>query len=213
MALAETTLSSACGAGDSKIVVASATSVAAGRLLVIDQEVMQVTKAYVTASTTVPVLRGQGGTAQVAHVVTARVVHGDAADFGNPGAGVAVNYPPAGRARLLTSVTATPSTLTLAPAGVDHVVVLNGSAAITLTIPVPTKDKDGDLLIIVNNTGAAHIPTFTGGLGGAGTSYDAVTFNATGKLALLCIACDETWNSICAPGMGGTVTNIIGSIA
>lgn len=213
MAFAETTLSSACGANDKVLVLASATSVAVGRLLRIDDEMFKVTKDYDGTSTTVPVIRGQEGTAQLAHVVTARVVHGTAADWGANGAGSAVTYPPAGRSRVLTSITATPSTLTLAPAGVDQIVVLNSSAAITLTIPVPTKDKDGDFLFIVNNTGAAHVPTFTGGLGGAGTSYDAVTFNATGKLFLMALACDETWQSVCAPAMGGTVTNIIGSIA
>lgn len=213
MAFAETTLASACSITDSVLTVASATSIAAGRIIVCDGEIMQVTKGYVTASTQVPVLRGQLGSKTDAHVVTARIVHGDAADFGAIGAGSNVNYPTAGRTRVITSITATPSTLTLAPGGVDQIVVLNGSAAITLTIPVPTKDKDGDFLYIVNNTGAAHVPTFTGGLGGAGTNYDAVTFNATGKLFLMALACDETWQSVCAPGMGGTVTNIIGSIA
>lgn len=212
MALAETTLSSAQGANDKTAVVASATSIVSGRLLLIDGEVEQVTKDYDGSSTTVPVLRGQNGTAQVAHVASARVTHGNAADFGNPGAGTAVNFMPAGRARLLESITAT-STLTLAPSGTDHVVVLNGTSVITLTIPVPTKDKDGDRLTIIANGAAAHVPTFTGGLGGAGSSYDAVTFNGTGTLALEVMACNEVWCAICQPAMGGTVTNIIGSIA
>src|SRR5438094_6161812 len=64
MALATTTLSSACAQGDVSIVVASATSVAAGRLIVIDQEEMQVAQSY-SSGTTVPVLRGRDGSAQV----------------------------------------------------------------------------------------------------------------------------------------------------
>lgn len=212
MALAETTLSSAVAVSDTVINVASATSVAAGRIIVCDGEVMQVTKGYVTAATAVPVTRGQAGTVTAAHASSARVVHGEATDFGASGAGVSVNYPPAGRSRLVTSVSAT-GTLALAAAGVDQVVVLNGSGAITLTIPVPTKDKDGDRLTIVSNTGAAHVPTFTGGLGGAGASYDAITFNATGTMALEVIACNEVWCMAAAPALTGTVTNITAGVA
>jgi hypothetical protein len=69
--------------------------------------------------------------------------------------------------------------LTLPPAGSDLVVILNGTAAITLTVPVPTKDMDGTELTIVSNGAAAHVPTFTGGVGAAGSSYDAFTFNST----------------------------------
>lgn len=211
MALAETTLSSACSLLDSSVVLASASSIAAGRILVIDGEQMEVSKAW-TSGTTVPVLRGKGGTAQAAHVTSARVVHGDAADFGNPGASTSVNYPPAGRARLLTSVTAT-SDLALAPAGVDHVVTLNGTSVITLTIPVPTKDKDGDRLTLMGNGAAAHVLTFTGGLGGAGGSYDILTVNATKPVAFEAIACNEVWLGIVAVPAAGTVTDITGTVS
>ena len=57
MALVSTTLGGACTVTDTSLLVASATSVAAGRYLRIDGETMIVTKAYVVASTTVPVLR------------------------------------------------------------------------------------------------------------------------------------------------------------
>jgi hypothetical protein len=212
MALAETTLGSACTAGAKTITVASATSIGVGTLLKIEDELFRATKAYVVGSTEVPVTRGLGGNAQVEHPSGARVTHGTAADFGNPGVGTPVSFPPAGRARVVTSVSAT-GTLTLAPAGVDHVVILNGTSVITLTIPVPGKDKDGDRLTVVANGAAAHVPTFTGGLGGAGSGYDAVTFNGTGTIALEVIACNELWVMATAPAMGGTVTNIIGSIA
>lgn len=212
MALAETTLGAAVTVNDNVITLASATSVAAGRILICDGEVMQVTKAYVTAATQVPVLRGQLGTVTAAHVSSARVVHGDAADFGAAGAGVSVNYPPAGRSRQTNSITATTATLSLAPAGVDHYVTLNGTAAITLTIPVPTKDKDGDLLVIMSNGAAAHVPTFTGGIGGAAGSYDAFTFNATGTLALMAIACNEVWVMVAAIPVAGTVANVTATI-
>lgn len=210
MALAETTLSSAIVAGDDKIVVASATSITAGRVLRIDQEWFIVQKDYVSG-TTIPVRGGQFGSNRTAHVVTAQVIHGDASDFDTPGAGQVTNAP-AIRATYITSVTAT-GTLVHAPAGSDHRVILNGTSVITLTVPVPTLDMDGDVLWITSNGAAAHVPTFTGGLGGAGTSYDAITNNATGKGAWVVIAANETWQIIQAPALTGTVTNITGGIA
>ena len=212
MALAETTLSSAVTAGATSIVVASATSVSAGRIIQIGGEMMKVTKAY-SSGTTVPVLRGQMGTSQVAHVASERVVHGDAADFAVT-VGVFSPYSPSSRARRIVSYTGTTAaTCALPTPGEDLVVVMNGSAINTLTVPVPTKDLDGCTITFVNSAGAAHILTFTGGLGGAGSSYDVVTLNATGTCAMQVIACNEVWCPIFAPPMGGTVTNIIGSIA
>jgi hypothetical protein len=211
MAFAETTLSAAVAVGDKSIVVASATSVAAGRFVRVDDEIMEVTKEYVSG-TTVPVLRAREGTAQVAHVASARVIHGLATDFSSPGPGSDISFPPAGRVRQVVSVSAT-STLTLPPAGTDLVVVINTTGAVTLTVPVPTKDMDGTILYFVNSGAAAHVPTFTGGLGGAGTSYDALTFNATGRIAFSVIACDEVWCAFTGPAWTGTVTNITAGIA
>lgn len=210
MALATTTLSAAVAQADNVIVVASATSVAAGRLIIIDQEVMQVVQSYVSG-TTVGVLRGRDGTAQVAHKVTANVTHGLGSDFSLPGAQGEATYVTQ-RPILCTSITAT-STLTLPPAGCDLRVILNGTAAITLTIPVPTKDMDFCKLTIISNGAAAHIPTFTGGVGGAGNNYDAFTFNSTGTLALEAYAANGAWAMPAAPGITGTVTNITAGVA
>lgn len=212
MALATTTLSSAVTVNDNSIVVASATSVAAGRFVIIDQELMKVGASYVSG-TTVPVLRGQDGTAVAAHVVTANVTHGLASDFPNPGAGTVAVYQAAGRSRLITSITATTATLTLAPAGTDHLVILNGTNAITLTIPVPTKEMDGNMLWVVSNGVAAHVPTFTGGLGGVGAGYTALTVAAGANLCILCIACDGAWNIPSGPAWTGTVTKVTAGIA
>jgi hypothetical protein len=210
MALATTTLSSAVALTDNVIVVASATSVAAGRLVIIDQEIMQVVQSY-TSGTTVGVLRGRDGSATVAHKVTANVTHGLASDFALAGAQSFATYQTQ-RPVLCQSITAT-STLTLPPSGCDLRVILNGTAAITLTIPVPTKDMDFCKLTIISNGAAQHIPTFTGGLGGAGTSYDAITFNATGTLALEAYAANGLWTMPAGPALTGTVTNITAGIA
>jgi len=209
MALASTTLSVACAVGDTSIVVASATSIAVGRLIVVDQEVMQVSAAW-TSGTTIPVLRGRDGTAVVAHKVTAAVLHGNAADFSGPAAGSVVTYPTV-RPVLVQSYSAT-GTMTLPPPGCDLRVILNGTSVITLTIPVPTRDLDGTNLVIISNGAAAHVPTFSSGLGGAGSSYDAITNNATGQFALSVYAAGGYWCIPQAPGITGTVTNITGGI-
>jgi hypothetical protein len=209
MALVETTLSSAVSAGAREIVVASATSVAAGRIIQIGDEIMQVTKAY-SSGTTVPVLRGQMGSWQAAHPASQRVVHGDAADFGT--AFSFSPYTPTGRSRRVISYTGTTAqTCELPKPGEDLVVIMNGSALNTLTVPVPTKDLDGCTITFMDATAAAHAITFTGGLGGAGSSYDVVTFNGTGANALVVIACNELWRLISVTT--GTLTNAVPALA
>jgi len=210
MALAETTLSSAVALTDKSIVVASATSVVAGRLLQVGGEVMQVTKDY-SSGTTLYVLRGQNGTAQYAHPASTRVVHGDAADFASNSIGQATTYPIVGRTRNVVNYSAT-GTMVLPKPGEDLLVVLNGTA-ITLTIPVPTLDLDGCMLYFVNSAGAAHVLTFTGGLGGASTSYDVLTLNATGTVAFSAIACNQVWCGMCGIPVAGTVTNVTATLA
>lgn len=210
MSLATTTLSVAVGLTDKQIVVASATSLAAGRYLLVDQEMMRVAQDYVSG-TTANVLRGQDGTVTAAHKITANVTHGFAIDFAAAAPQTSTTYP-LQRAVQLVSVTAT-STLALPSPGTDMRVVLNGTTIITLTIPVPTKDMDGTELTIVSNGAAAHVPTFTGGLGGSGAGYTAFTFNASKPVALKVIACNGVWVALTGPAWSGTVTNLVGSIA
>ena len=210
MALATTTLSSAVAVAATSVVVASATSFAAGRLVLVDQEVMQVAQNY-TSGTTVDVLRGVNGSAPVTHVVTSNVTHGDATDFSTAASQEIIGYQ-ASRATVISSITAT-GTLPLPKAGTDARVILNGTSVIALTIPVPTKDMDGTVLTIVGTGAAGHTLTFTGGLSGAGTSYDVVTTNSTAPIALTAIACNGLWNSFVATPMAGTVTNITGTVA
>jgi len=209
MALVTTTLSTAVAVADTTIVVASATSVSAGRLILIDQEMMKVIQSYVSG-TTVGVLRGLDGSATVAHKVTANVTHGAATDFSTPASQEVVTYA-ASRAVVVQSITAT-SSLTLPAAGTDLRVVLNGTSVITLTVPVPTKDMDGTILTIVGNGAAAHVLTFTGGLSGAGSSYDIVTVNATAPIAIQVVACNALWVAVAAIPIAGTVTNVTGTI-
>jgi hypothetical protein len=215
MALAETTLSSACAQADRNIVVASATSFAADRLVRVGGEVMRVAKNY-TSGTTIPVLRGQAGTVVPAfsHPASARVVHGDAADFSDGGVASSAPFAPAAPARRIVQYTGTTAaTCALPKPGEDLVVIMNGSAINTLTVPVPTKDLDGAVITFVNSAAAAHVITFTGGLSGAGSSYDVVTLNATGQVAFSVVAANEVWVALAAIPIAGTVTNLTGTVA
>jgi hypothetical protein len=211
MALATTTLGAAITASAGELTVASATSIAAGRFLLIGREMMQVTKGYVAASTTVPVLRGVGGTAARAHAITATVTHGAPDDFQTPGA-QAVTTQPTVRPWKTESFTGTPNTFVL-PAGGENVhVILNSTTADTFTVPVPTADMNGTFLLISSNGVAQHLLTFTGGLSGAGASYDVITINATAPASFLFVAVDSLWHSVCGAAVGGTTTNIAGVI-
>ncbi len=210
MALATTTLSSAVALTDNVIVVASAASAAAGRLVLVDQEVMQIVQSYSTG-TTIGVLRGRDGSATAAHKVTANVTHGLASDFALPSPTTNVTYQ-VQRATLETSITAATSTLPLPPAGCDMRVILNAAVAITLTIPVPTKDMDNNVLLISSNGVAQHVLTFTGGLSGAGSSYDQITVNATAPASFSFVAVNGLWQAICGPAVSGTTTAIAGVI-
>ncbi len=207
-----TTLSVAVSADDNQVVVASATSMAPGILLKVDQEFMVIQQSYSTG-TTVPVRRGQFGTKTVAHPVTAGVTYGAAAsDFGQPGFAALVQAPSAGRARYIKSRTATETFTDFIP-GSDTTVVINGTSVVALTFAAPTADQEGDELNVISNGVAAHTLTFTGGLSGAGASYDVITINATAPAAFKFVATNKLWFAYCGPAMGGTVTNIIGSVA
>lgn len=213
MALTRTTLSVAVAVEDTVIVVASATGFAANSIVRIDQEFMVVQKNY-SSGTTIPVRRGQMGSKNSAHVITAGVVVGTAADdYDAAGAGVTVNNPISGRARYITSITADNSTVTHAPAGSDHVVVLNSTSVINLTVPVPTTDMDGDLLTIISNGVAAHVVTYTGGFGGVGSGYTALTVASGAKCCFQTMAINGNWNVISAPAWTGTVTKVTAGLA
>ena len=212
MALTTTTLNGAITANDALIRVTSGTGFAKGEYLRVDDEMMlQTADADSAATTLIPVMRGVNGTAAKAHVTSANVTVGTGSEFTGDSVATASSYPLAGRQRRVISKSTT-YTVELMP-GIDQTLVLNGTTIIAVTIPVPTKDMDGDELNIVSNGAAAHTLTFTGGLSGAGSSYDVVTINATAPSAFKVVACNALWVAYCQPPMGGTVTNIIGSLA
>lgn len=211
MALAKTTLSAAVAASDNVINLTSATSVSAGRLILVDNEWMKVQSSYVSG-TAIPVLRGINGSVQGAHVATANAIHGDAADFVNPPAQspVAVNAP-LSRVRDVKSYSAA-GAIDLPSAGSDRVAILNGTSALAMTLANPGKDNDGDILFIVGNGKAAHTVTYTAGFGNTGSSYDVATFTGNGQCSLMLVAANEIW-MLCGAPQAGTVTNMAITIA
>ena len=207
MALATTTLSSACTATATTIVVASATSMAANRLVIIDGERMYVTANYITG-TTVPVLRGRDGTATAAHVVTSNVIHGLSSDFPTPAAGVADAVLQAGQVTVaLTSMT-TSGAIAFVANIQQQTFVLNGTSVVAATLANPTTDMDGVLLIVVGNGKAAHTVTYTAGLGNIGASADVITFNASGSQGIWLIACGGFWTGL---GMVAGAASVAGA--
>jgi hypothetical protein len=217
VATTDTTLSAAVARDDTSILVASLSNFAANDIAKIDGEVMKVVSVPSAATIPVPVIRGIQGTAQVAHVSGARVIRGATptaagSDWGDPPVGnVALFAGP--RAFTKTSISAT-STLTLPKPGEELLVALNGTSAITLTIPVPTEDMDGTILWIASNGVAQHLLTFTGGLNGAGASYDIITINATAPAVVgPFMAINGLWMLAVAAPLSGTTTAIAAAIA
>jgi hypothetical protein len=158
MALNRTTLSGAVAIGDTTIGVASATGVAAGSYIRIDQEILRIGLGYVAASLSVPVSRGQDGTVAQAHPITAGVVIGTGSDFTLPAPSTVVNYPIAGRGVTIGSTT-TAGAIPFPTDGTDLRYILNGVVALAMTLAVPTVDLDGTILTIVGNGKAAHTVT------------------------------------------------------
>jgi len=211
MALANTYLSAAITATDKTIAVNSATSMAAGRLIRVDDEMMKVSNDYVSASTTVPVIRGILTTKAGAHVASAVVTHGAASDFDSAPAQA---LGPAVYVRVTRVVSYSASgAIALPTQGEDLRVVLLGTDALAMTIADPGRDIEGAKLTILAAGAAAHTLTFASGLSGASTSYDVITENGNAIVGHDFYACGGYWICPANVPMAGTVTNITGTVA
>jgi len=217
MALVATTLGAACSATATKIVVASATSIAKGYQIKIDGEIMIVSKAYVAGSTTVPVLRGQDGGNVFAHPITSAVYHGAVSDseWSSQAPQTSTNFPIAGKAATYTSYSAS-GAITLPTPGSDAFAVLNAvsTTVLEMTVALPSKAQDGCRLTIASRNGTgAHTITFAGRLNGAGSgNYTIYTFPASTNMIEV-VALDEFWYVKSAPAWTGTVTLLVGGIS
>jgi hypothetical protein len=206
MALVHTTLSAACAASDTSIVVTLATGFSAGYLVRIGDEQMRITSAYVSG-TTIPVIRGQEGTAVVAHAVTTGVVCGIASDWATVvGAQTAVQYPLAGKARRISTYGAA-GAIALPTAGTDEVAVINGTSALAMTLAAPSKDIDSTVLFIIGDGKAAHTVTAAGGFGAGSTGYTVGTFDTNAQCGITLMAMNSVWVPISSP-LSGTLTGM-----
>lgn len=210
MALTTTTASSAIGASDKFIVVASATGFAAGNLIRVDNEIMRVSKAYVSGTTITLDGRGLDGTAQVAHPVSTNVTTGLPTDFPIPGVGGPANAYPS-QPSLDIAYYSTAGAITLPTAGRDMLAVLNGTTILAMTLASPTKEMDGCKLYVTNGGKAAHTVTLTAGFGANTTNSDVITFNASQSGGFFAIAANGVWNliqvvagaaTVAGPGLG-----------
>ena len=216
MAFTTTTLSAAMAITDTQIKVTSATGFAANQYVKIDEEFMKIVSSYVSG-TTIPVIRGQNGSVVIAHatstnVVTDAISQTASSDWGNPNSTVITAYALSARRRKIVAYGAA-GAISLPLAGEDIIAVINGTSALAMTVAAPTKDIDGSILYIAGNGAANHTITFTGGLSGAGTSYDVITVNSTAPIVVMAMAINGLWNSMVATPMAGTVTNITGTVA
>lgn len=193
MALTTTTLSSALAAGGKSIVVASATGFTAGMLIRIDDEVMRVSKAYVSGTTIDLDGRGLDATAQIAHPASTNVTVGLASDFPVPGVGGPFSGYPS-QVSIDKLYYSAAGAITLPTAGRYMLAIINGTSALAMTLASPTKEMDGCVIYIGSNGKANHTVTLTAGFGGNTTNSDVATFHATQKQAFSAIAINGDWN-------------------
>lgn len=207
-----TTLNGAVTADQTLIKVTSGTGFGRGKYIQCDGEWMyQTADADSAATTLIPVMRGQNGTVAAAHPTSANITVGAGDDFTGSAVDTALRYPLAGRQRTKKSYSAS-GAIALPSPGTDEVAILNGTVALTMTLAVPTKDQDGDVLTVVSNGKAAHTVTLGTAIGNAGAGYTVATFPTGGQTALQLMACNAIWVSLPAP-WAGTVTAIDLSIS
>lgn len=174
MALTATTIAGALSASATKVALTSATSVAAGSIMKIDDEFVRVAAIDGVIAT---ISRGINGSAQVAHGILAPCVHStDGGDFWVPVAPRVYSYGGAADA------------ITVAP-GI-HLLTHDDAAAYTLANPAV--DQMGIVLTIVSTTAAAHTVTLTTGYLGTNAS-DVFTFAAAVGHSITLVAAKGVW--------------------
>ena len=214
MSVTTTTLAAACGAADTSIKVASATGITAPNfqtgsgitILVIEQERFVVSAA--PNGVFIPVIRGQGGTQQVAHANSALVFIGLPTDFtafiqifGNlmtsqqTQEGVTQNA-----VKLFGSADAVLSSVSS-----YNVVMTAGVDAIT--IPTPIAGDEGNIIDIWSATAQQHTVTAASaciGVASASGLRTVATFPAQIGAGIKLRVCNLLYHVI---GTGGTGTN------
>lgn len=154
MARARTTLSAAVAITDTSILVASATSMAAGRVIWIEQEQMVVASNYVTG-TTIPVYRGVNSVGST-HPSSAVVEHGLPSDFSSlapPIYSTQEFQTLYGRQNVIANSGAT---VTLTETQSGSTCLFDRAAGIVFTLPVPLQGLYFDFHVRTSVTSNAH---------------------------------------------------------
>lgn len=210
MAENTTTLSSAITTTDTSMVVVSATGATAGGYAKLSGEEVLIQQSY-TSGTTIPIIRGQLGTATAAHIAGENVTFFTGTDLTSQAGQTSTQWPIAGRGRVITSYKAA-GAITLPPPGSDAVALLVGTVAADMTLADPSKDMDGSIIYLLASGAAAWTVTAASGFGAGGSSYDKLTFAAGAQVAIWAIAANGAWLIPNSPAIAGTVTNLLATI-
>lgn len=198
MPLVRTTLSGGLAATDTEVLLTSVAGLQVSSQINVDNEVMRVLSVGASAAVPVGVTRGLRGTNVVAHPIGATAVFGLPSEFNSSQRAASAQR------RDIISYSAS-GAIQLPFPGRDMVAVLNGTTVRAMTLALPAKDNDGDILTVVGGGKAAHTVTPAGGVGGS--ALVAGTFDVGAQCAISFIAVNEIWVPYSSP-LSGTLTSV-----
>lgn len=159
MALTSTTLAKACSATDDRLKLTSATGIAVGMVIRVNDEDVLVTS--IGDTPTIGVERGQNGTPGRAHNILSLAVYGYPYDFQTKQRPHMYTYGANG------AITVAPGTHRLAKA-----------TAGAYTLRAPKADEEGLTMLLISETAAAHVVTLDSGVFNGETLSPALNFAA-----------------------------------
>lgn len=190
---AATTIAAAMSATDLAVTVTSATGIAAGNFLRIDNEFMIVDRSY-SSGTRIPVYRrGDQGSRVVAHQALAPVSSGLFSDLADLGTYAATPVPWPKPDLVTYSVSGA-----IAVPKRDTIVVLDKAGVAAMTLAAPAVDQDGLMLIVTSTTAQAHTITATSLLadGESGSPETTATFAAYKGAGCTLMALQGLWQVV-----------------
>jgi hypothetical protein len=200
MAITRTTLSAAIGATDLLIPVTSSTSFLVGQPVKIENEYIGAITAVPSTTSIVVRMRGDQGTAAIAHAILAQVetapLASAATDFPITPTGVVAPIP--SFMPVLVSVGA--NGVIPVPTTNTTIQLTKATALATTTLGAPSTANDGIVVTITNMTAAAHVITATGLIsdGVTGGAKSTLTFGAFVGASIQLMAANGLWNVISA---------------
>lgn len=173
MSIVATTLSGSIGAGDLTLQVASATGATNRNVIQIDTEFL--TQTSDASGLSVPVRRGQQGSAAQSHNAGAVVLMGLASDFPAAPPGTAVPQPVAPSWTVASYAGA--GAIAIPETKQNVYVKLSAGSGLAMTLAAPSYAQEGQEMVIQAETAQAFTVTqTTPGFNGASTSGDVATF-------------------------------------